>query len=113
MGYLDVMAQVFQVSTATLGWLWFAIGSLIFFATAGMFAGLGWRSHRRRGLYEVNDNRTQDDETMQLETDPSQIFPPEPLPTQQATRPSANRPTTPPPTSPSTADDDYWPPSLR
>ncbi len=109
-GYLDVMAQVFQVSTATLGWLWFVIGSVIFFATAGMFAGLGWRSRRRRGLYEVNDRVDLNDDTMQLETDLPQSFTTQPLPSQApTTRPSASRPATPPPA----ADDDYWPPSLR
>jgi hypothetical protein len=109
-GYLDVMAQVFQVSTATLGWLWFVVGSVIFFATAGMFAGLGWRSRGRRGLYEVDEQINQTDETMQLETDPTQSFTTQPLPARpSATRPPTNRPPTPPPA----ADDDYWPPSLR
>ncbi|MCE7988888.1 MAG: hypothetical protein DYG89_47640 [Caldilinea sp. CFX5] len=119
-GYLDVMAQVFQVSTATLGWLWFAIGSIIFFATAGMFAGLGWRSHRRRGLYEVNESADLTDDAMQLETDLPQSFTTQPLPTQAPTtrppadRPPANRPPTNRPSTLSSADDDnYWPPSLR
>ena len=104
-GYLSVMAQVFQVSTATLGWLWFVVGSVIFFATAGMFAGLSWRSQRRRGLYEVNENATLTDEAMQLEADPAPPFAAQPLPTQP--------PTTRPSMEPPPDDDDYWPPSLR
>lgn len=115
-GYLDVMAHVFQVSTATLGWLWFALGSVIFFATAGMFAGLSWRSHRRRGLYEVDEKANQPDETMELETDLPQSFTVQPLsPSSPAGRPSANRPTSSstPPDDDDDNDDDYWPASLR
>lgn len=108
--YLSVVAQVFQVSTATLGWLWFVIGSVIFFATAGMFAGLGWRSRRQHGLYEVNDSADLQDDTMQLETDLTESFTTQPPPTQApATRPPADRA----PTSPPADDDNYWPPSLR
>ena len=35
------------VSTATLGWIWFLVGSIIFFAVAGIFAGLTFRQQER------------------------------------------------------------------
>jgi hypothetical protein len=36
-------ARTFDVAVATMGWLWFLVGSLIFFVTAGIVAGLFFR----------------------------------------------------------------------
>lgn len=41
--YLSVLLMSFATSTVTLGWIWFLVGSVIFFAVAGMFAGLSFR----------------------------------------------------------------------
>lgn len=99
-GYLAVVSQVFQVSTATLGWLWFVVGSLVFFATAGMFAGLGWHQRGRQGVYEMNERTTSADEGMRLEPSTTQSFS-----IQSPAAPSAQ------PQAPD--DEDYWPASLR
>ena len=45
--YLNVVAGMLAVSTATLGWIWFLVGSIIFFAVAGIFAGLTFRQQER------------------------------------------------------------------
>lgn len=99
-GYLAVVAQVFQVSAATLGWLWFVVGSLIFFAVAGMFAGLGWSQRGRQGVYDMNERATPADEDMRLEASTTQSFS-----IQSPAAPSAK------PQAPD--DEDYWPASLR
>lgn len=36
-------ARTFDVAVATFSWLWFLVGSLIFFVTAGIVAGLFFR----------------------------------------------------------------------
>lgn len=100
LGYLAVISQVFQVSTATLGWLWFVVGSLIFFVTAGMFAGLGLRYRGRQGVYEMDERATTPDEDMRLEPSTNQSF------SIQSPTASSPKPATP-------EDDDYWPASLR
>lgn len=99
LGYLAVVSQVFQVSTATLGWLWFVVGSLIFFVTAGMFAGLGLR-YRGQGVYEMNEQAAPTDEGMRLEPSTSQSF-------------SIQSPAAPSTKAATPDDDDYWPASLR
>jgi hypothetical protein len=52
--YLALVATTLATSAATLGWLWFLVGSIIFFAVAGMFAGLGFRQQERR-RYRIVD----------------------------------------------------------
>lgn len=98
-GYLAVVSQVFQVSTATLGWLWFVVGSIVFFVTAGMFAGLGLR-YRGQGVYEMNEQAAPTDEGMRLEPSTSQSF-------------SIQSPAAPSAKAETPDDDDYWPASLR
>lgn len=99
-GYLAVFSQVFQVSAATLGWLWFVVGSLVFFTVAGMFAGLGWSQRGRQGVYDMNERATPADEGMRLEASTTQSFS-----IQSPAAPSAK------PQAPD--DEDYWPASLR
>jgi len=53
--YLSLVAATLATSTATLGWLWFLVGSIIFFAVAGMFAGLSFRQQERRRYRMVDD----------------------------------------------------------
>jgi len=48
MDYLNLLAGMLAVSTATLGWIWFLMGSIIFFAVAGLFAGLTFRQQEHR-----------------------------------------------------------------
>lgn len=46
--YLNLLAGMLAVSTTTLGWIWFLMGSIIFFAVAGLFAGLTFRQQERQ-----------------------------------------------------------------
>jgi hypothetical protein len=41
--FVMAAARTFDVAVETLGWLWFLAGSLIFFVTAGIVAGLFFR----------------------------------------------------------------------
>lgn len=41
--FVMAAARTFDVAVATMGWLWFLVGSLIFFVTAGIVAGLFFR----------------------------------------------------------------------
>ncbi|MCC6455657.1 MAG: hypothetical protein IT328_11975 [Caldilineaceae bacterium] len=41
--YVMAAARTFDVAVTTLGWLWFLVGSLVFFVTAGVVAGLFFR----------------------------------------------------------------------
>ena len=59
--YLKLMAATFATSAATLGWLWFLVGSIIFFAVAGMFAGLGYRQRESRRYRIVDEELAGDD----------------------------------------------------
>ncbi|MBX3015876.1 MAG: hypothetical protein KF832_30430 [Caldilineaceae bacterium] len=125
-GYLAITAQVFQVSTATLGWIWFAIGSVIFFATAGLFAGFSWHARRRRQQLLFEMAGTMEEENVLVAEplpparpeafSPRRASAPDFYRTQSASTPppAAQPPTTQPPTSSAPPDDEeYWPPSLR
>ncbi len=59
--YLTLLVATFATSAATLGWLWFLVGSIIFFAVAGMFAGLGFRQRESR-RYRIDDGAMVADE---------------------------------------------------
>ncbi len=59
--YLTLIAATLTTSAATLGWLWFLVGSIIFFAVAGMFAGLGFRQRENR-RYRIVDEELVDAE---------------------------------------------------
>lgn len=52
--YLTLIAATLTTSATTLGWLWFLVGSIIFFGVAGMFAGLGFRQRENR-RYRIVD----------------------------------------------------------
>jgi hypothetical protein len=99
-GYLGITAQVFQVSTATLGWIWFLVGSIVFFAAAGMFAGLGWqrRSRKQVGDYDMSD-------MSDMNRAPAE--PAIPDRTRNRQSPNTQSPNTQSP------DEDHWPTSLR
>ncbi len=96
--YVNVFAQVFQVSTATLSWLWFLGGSIVFFATAGMFFGLSWL---RRRTAKGSAYAGAQDGNMDAGW-PDNLSPPARA-TQPANLQSSNQPD----------DDDPWPASLR
>ncbi len=89
--YLDVIAHALQVSTATLGWIWFLVGSVIFFATGGLLLGLSWlRRRQQQGVYDVNAGAD--------------------LPADyDVSTPGAAQPANPTPPN----DEDFWPASLR
>jgi hypothetical protein len=36
-------ARTFDIAVTTMGWLWFLVGSLVFFVTAGIVAGMFFR----------------------------------------------------------------------
>jgi len=95
--YLDLTAQVFQVSTATLGWLWFLGGSIIFFATAGMFAGLSLQQRRRQ----------QTDDFIMTEDGNLDGYTFDPIAVDPITAPDTSI------DQPADDDDNYWPASLR
>jgi hypothetical protein len=57
-------AQVLDAAGATLAMLWFLGGSVLFFVTAGVLAGLAFRS-KERDRYELDPNRDQSDFTAQ------------------------------------------------
>jgi hypothetical protein len=41
--FVMAAARTFDIAVTTFGWLWFLIGSLVFFVTAGIVAGLFFR----------------------------------------------------------------------
>lgn len=61
--YLNLLAGMLRVSTTTLGWIWFLMGSIIFFAVAGLFAGLTFRQQERQryATAETEDDAFLDD----------------------------------------------------
>ena len=50
--FWPLAVQIFEAAVRSLAWLWFACGSLVFFVTAGIFAGLGLQ-RRPRGRYAL------------------------------------------------------------
>ncbi|MCB0063020.1 MAG: hypothetical protein KDE19_12935 [Caldilineaceae bacterium] len=121
----------FATSTVTLGWIWFLVGSVIFFAVAGMFAGLSFRQQEAERYQVAGDGEEQRvvDELFDPWSNPALD---EEWPTALATDPDYfAQPTTDPdldltlnPTGNSNADpsadpsadpndDDFWPASLR
>jgi hypothetical protein len=46
--FVMAAARTFDVAVTTMGWLWFLVGSLIFFVTAGIVAGLFFRQSEAR-----------------------------------------------------------------
>ncbi|MEZ4677440.1 MAG: hypothetical protein R2932_24800 [Caldilineaceae bacterium] len=122
--YLTLLTSTFVTSAATLGWLWFLTGSIIFFAVAGMFAGLSFRQQERRRYRMVEEYATDPDPF------PDDPFAPASTPVdfdQPWSTASADSPTddhwaryAPPrqsqdnaPTDDAPLDDDFWPASLR
>jgi hypothetical protein len=41
--FVMAAARTFDIAMTTMGWLWFLVGSLVFFVTAGIVAGLFFR----------------------------------------------------------------------
>jgi hypothetical protein len=63
----DLFSQVLSSAISTLGILWFLVGSLVFFVTAGVIAGMSFRqSNRQRynlyALEEVEDEEVEESE---------------------------------------------------
>ena len=50
--FWPLAVQIFEAAVRSLAWLWFACGSLVFFVTAGIFAGLGLQ-RQPRGRYAL------------------------------------------------------------
>lgn len=93
---LILFAKVVDASIAAAGWIWFLCGSLIFFVTAGVLAGLGVRrQYRPRYALVGNAGDSEDDPYQTIDTPPPA---PAPVP---PSRPAST-----------SSDDDYWPASL-
>ena len=41
--FVMAAARTFDIAVTTMGWLWFLVGSLVFFVTAGVVTGLFFR----------------------------------------------------------------------
>ncbi len=123
--YLNLMAGVLAVSTATLGWIWFLVGSIIFFAVAGIFAGLTFRQQERHRY----DTATREEDDFPLLDEPAEAALSSAgslyyitdaatdgytVATSNARSPQvpADRPRNQPPTQ-DLESDDFWPASLR
>ncbi len=50
--FWPLAVQIFEAAVRALSWLWFVCGSLVFFITAGIFAGLGLQ-RQPRGRYAL------------------------------------------------------------
>lgn len=61
-----LFTQVLDAAVAAAGWIWFLCGSLIFFVTAGILAGLGFRRQERR-RYALVDAEI-DEDTYEIDT---------------------------------------------
>lgn len=85
---VTLFMQIANVAIQAAGWLWFLCGSLIFFVTAGVLAGLGFRQ-RERGRYAIVDR---DDSAYHTEVTPASA--------------SAIQ------IDPASLDEDHWPASL-
>jgi hypothetical protein len=83
------VTRMIDTSVAAIGWIWFAVGSLVFFISAGIVAGLTFRN-QDRGRYRLFQAQR-----------PTQPPPPDPAP---------SAPSTPTPAPP--PGDDNWPASL-
>lgn len=107
--YLSLIATTLATSTATLSWLWFLAGSIIFFAVAGMFAGLSFRQQERRRYRMFDDElgSTNAENSLLFEEGPLAPWPDEMTATESATTEEAIDQS-----RADTDDDDYWPASL-
>jgi hypothetical protein len=85
-----MFSSILDTTLAAAGWIWFVAGSLVFFVTAGIVAGLSFR-HQERARYHLAQS---DDE--ELTTSPSASS----QPSKRRTRPTDNE------------DEDNWPASL-
>ncbi len=105
--YFTLLATTIATTTVTLGWIWFLAGSVIFFAVAGMFAGLSFRQQSDQ-RYQMQ--RTEADATLAQLDPPLDAFDndmlAEPGTGAGATRRAAGASNDP-------TDEDYWPASLR
>ena len=52
--FVALFTRIADVAVTAAGWIWFLCGSLIFFVTAGVLAGLGFRQ-RDQGRYAIVD----------------------------------------------------------
>lgn len=92
--FVMAAARTFDVAVATMGWIWFLVGSLIFFVTAGIVAGLFFRQSEAR-RYDLPEP------DYWLEEDPSA----QNAEGKQARTPSKS-------TSPGESADEEWPADL-
>ena len=86
--FTGLFVRVVNMSITAAGWIWFLCGSLIFFVTAGVLAGVGFRRQERRRY------------TMIEQTEP----------TYRPNRTSSSAPRPTPEATP--GDEDNWPVSL-
>jgi hypothetical protein len=52
--FVMVAARTFDIAVTTMGWIWFLVGSLIFFVTTGIVAGLFFR-HSETHRFELTE----------------------------------------------------------
>ncbi|MDQ3248093.1 MAG: hypothetical protein M3Q45_02680, partial [Chloroflexota bacterium] len=67
---LPLFSRVLDATVAAAGWIWFLCGSLIFFATAGILAGLGFRRQERRRYALVDAPLDVDEDLFQVNLAP-------------------------------------------
>ncbi len=60
--YLLLAARVIDAAMATAGWIWFLLGTLIFFAAAGIMAGLSFRQQEAHRFELLEATPPEDDE---------------------------------------------------
>ncbi|MCB0158804.1 MAG: hypothetical protein KDD83_11790, partial [Caldilineaceae bacterium] len=88
-------ARIVDGAIAAAGWIWFALGSLLFFTVAGILAGLSFRQQEQQ-RYDLVDERDAEDAFLAGSSLPDiDTFPP------------PDHPASPAPTPP-----DDWPSSL-
>jgi hypothetical protein len=106
LGVLDLIATTLAVTSTTLGWIWFLAGSIIFFAVAGMFAGLSFRQQERRRYAMVDEEAPLWDDLDEGADEPFASWPAAPTANRRAQTVSTPAAATNP------EADDGWPASL-
>ncbi|GIV78476.1 MAG: hypothetical protein KatS3mg050_2870 [Litorilinea sp.] len=73
--YLLLAARVIDAAVATAGWIWFLVGTLIFFAAAGIMAGLSFRQQEAHRFDLLEAAPPEDEE--EWDADDEDVGPPE------------------------------------
>ncbi len=105
--------QIFESAIRSLGWLWFLCGSLVFFVTAGLFAGQGLlMSNRSRYALLALPNAPAFDDFAVNDFSPDDFALSENRPLNDKESAGERSQAQPPRSRSASAADDYWPASL-